>query len=120
MIEGDWIPPQKPLFTVRVCINKRLNTDRLPSCAGRNSRGLADAIERMILAEGIPASITRGPCMNNCAVGPNLKIQGADYFNLNGDVSDASMEKIMVAIRAEAERRKAEAAATSTTDAAAP
>jgi len=102
--------PVKPLFTVRLCINKRLNTDRLPSCGGRGSRGLADALERLITAERIPASITRGPCMNNCLHGPNLKIQGADYFNLEGDMSDASIETIMIAIRAEAERRKTLAA----------
>lgn len=72
-MEGYWRPTEKPLFTVRVCINKRLNTDRLPSCAGRGSRGLADALEREILAERIPVSITRGPCMNNCANGPTLK-----------------------------------------------
>ncbi len=106
MMEGDWRPTEKPLFTVRVCINKRLNTDKLPSCAGRGSRGLADALEREILAERIPASVTRGPCMNNCAHGPNLKIQGADYFNLEGEVTDGAIERIMVAIRAEAERRK--------------
>ena len=46
-------------------------------------------------------------CMNNCMNGPNLKIQGADYFNLQGDLSDAAIENIMVKIRAEAERRKA-------------
>jgi len=106
MMEGDWRPTEKPLFTVRVCINKRLNTDRLPSCGGRGSRGLADALERIILAERIPASVTRGPCMNNCVNGPNLKIQGADYFNLQGEVTDAAIENIMVAVRAEAERRK--------------
>jgi NADH:ubiquinone oxidoreductase subunit E len=110
MMEGEWIPPQTPLFTVRICINKRLNTDRLPSCASRGSRGLADVLERMIQAEHIPASVTRGPCMNNCANGPNLKIQGADYFNLMDDISDANIEKIMAAVRAEAERRKALAA----------
>ena len=107
MMEGEWRPTEKPLFTVRVCINKRLNTDRLPSCGGRGSRGLADALERMILEERIPASVTRGPCMNNCLHGPNLKIQAADYFNLEGDISDAAIERIMVAVRAEAERRRA-------------
>lgn len=106
MIE-DWMPAAKPLFIVRICINKRLNTDRLPSCASRGSRGLADALERMILAERIPATVTRGPCMNNCLHGPNLKIQGADYFNLEDDISDAVIEKIMAAIRAEAARRTA-------------
>lgn len=106
MVE-DWMPAPKPLFTVRICINKRLNTDRLPSCASRGSRGLADALERTIMAERLPASVTRGPCMNNCLHGPNLKIQGADYFNLEDDISDAVIEKIMVAIRAEAVRRMA-------------
>ena len=110
MIDTPWIPTQKPLFSVRICINKRLNTDRLPSCGGRGSRGLADLLEREILAQGIPAEIIRGPCMNNCLIGPNLNIQGADLFSLQDDISDANIAKIMDAIRAEAERRKALAA----------
>ncbi len=112
MIDSPWIPSQKPLFMVRICINKRLNTDNLPSCAGRGSRGLADLLERRILAESIPAEIVRGPCMNNCLIGPNLKIQGAAFFNLQGEISDANIERIMDAIKAEAERRKAAAADT--------
>ena len=110
MIDADWIPTQKPLFNVRICINKRLNTDRLPSCGGRGSRGLADLLERRILAEGIPAAILRGPCMNNCLIGPNLKIQSGEFFHLQDEISDANVEKVMAAILAEAERRKAEAA----------
>jgi hypothetical protein len=107
MIDTPWIPTQKPIFSVRICINKRLNTDRLPSCAGRKSRGLADLLERRILDEGIPAEILRGPCMNNCMIGPNLKIQGAEFFSLNDDISEASIEKILTAIRAEVARRQA-------------
>lgn len=106
MIDTPWIPTEKPLFAVRICINKRLNTDRLPSCAGRGSRGLADLLERRILDEGIPAEILRGPCMNNCLIGPNLKIQGADFFNLQDDISDANIGKILNAIRAEVRWRK--------------
>lgn len=106
MIDAEWIPVPKPLFTVRVCINKRLNTDRLPSCGGRGSRGLADLIERLIMDERLPASVTRGPCMNNCLHGPTIKIQGADFISLEDDMSAAQVENIMVAIRAEAERRK--------------
>ena len=45
--DGDWVMPQKPLFVMRVCINKRLNTDKLPNCAGRGSRGLADQLEKL-------------------------------------------------------------------------
>ena len=106
MIYGEWIPVPKPLFTVRVCINKRLNTDRLPSCGGRGSRGLADLLERMILEQRLPVQIVRGPCMNNCLHGPTIKIQGADFLSLEADMSQAQIEKIMAAIRAEAERRK--------------
>lgn len=107
MIDADWIPVPKPLFTVRVCINKRLNTDKLPSCASRGSRGVADLLERLIMDERLPASITRGPCMNNCLHGPTIKIQGADFMSLEDDISAAQIEKVMAAIRAEAERRKA-------------
>lgn len=106
MIDGEWIPVPKPLFTVRVCINKRLNTDRLPSCGGRGSRGLADLIERLIMDERLPASVTRGPCMNNCLNGPTIKIQGADFLSLEDEIGPAQIEKIMAAIRAESERRK--------------
>lgn len=105
MIE-DWVPVPKPLFTVRVCINKRLNTDRLPSCGGRGSRGVADLLERQIMAERLPASVTRGPCMNNCLHGPTIKIQGSEFLSLEDDTGAEQIEKIMTVIRAEAERRK--------------
>lgn len=105
MIDADWIPVPKPLFTVRVCINKRLNTDKLPSCGGRGSRGVADLIERLIMDERLPASVTRGPCMNNCLHGPTIKIQGADFISLENDIGAAQIESIMAAIRAEAARR---------------
>lgn len=105
MIDAEWIPVPKPLFTVRICINKRLNTDKLPSCGGRGSRGLADLIERRILEERLPASVTRGPCMNNCLHGPTIKIQGAAFISMEDDLSDEHIETVMEAIRAEAEKR---------------
>lgn len=107
MIDAEWMPMPKPLFTVRVCINKRLNTDKLPSCGGRGSRGVADLLERLILAERLPASVTRGPCMNNCLHGPTIKIQGAEFISLEGDAGAPQIERIMAAIRAEAARRVA-------------
>ena len=108
MFEGNWVPTEKPLFMVRICINKRLNTDRLPSCGGRGSRGLADLLERMILEQRIPAQVVRGPCMNNCLIGPNLKIQGGPFFNLNDDMSDARIEEIIIALKEETIKRRAE------------
>src|ERR1700760_3173631 len=104
MIEGDWYLPTKPMFTVRICINKRLNTDKLPNCAGRGSRGLADLLERLVTEERLPVEILRGPCMNNCPIGPNLKIQAGRMFNLNNDISDARIAEVMQAIRDEVEK----------------
>jgi hypothetical protein len=106
MIEGEWYMPTAPLFSVRVCINKRLNTDKLPNCAGRGSRGLADQLEQMLAHERLPVEIIRGPCMNNCQIGPNIKILGGAWFNLNGDIGESRIAEIMAAIRAEVERRK--------------
>jgi hypothetical protein len=108
--EGEWVLPEPPLFFVRICINKRLNTDKLPNCAGRGSRDLADRLERRLTDERIPAEVRRGPCMNNCQIGPNIKIQGGALFNLREDVSDARLEEIVAAIRDEVARRKAAAA----------
>jgi len=107
MFEGDWRPTEKPLFMVRICINKRLNTDKLPSCANRGSRGLADLLERKSLDERIPAQVVRGPCMNNCLIGPNLKVQGGPFFNLDDDLSDDRIEEIMTALREQTEKRRA-------------
>ncbi len=106
MFEGPWVPTEKPMFVVRVCINKRLNTDKLPSCGGRGSRGLADLLEKKILEERIPASVVRGPCMNNCLNGPNLKIQGGEFFNLKDDMSDEKIEEIMTALREQTAKRR--------------
>lgn len=109
MFEGEWVPTEKPLFMVRICINKRLNTDKLPSCGGRGSRGLADLLERLILEHRIPANVVRGPCMNNCLNGPNLKIQGGSFFNLNDEISDERIEEIVNALKEETTRRRAAA-----------
>ena len=107
--EAWWVLPEASLFSVRICINKRLNTDKLPNCAGRGSRGLADELERRLLSLRIPAGVLRGPCMNNCQIGPNLKIPGGPLINLHGDISETRIEEIIAAIREEVARRKAQA-----------
>ena len=109
MFEGEWIPTEKPLFMVRICINKRLNTDKLPSCGGRGSRGLAELLEHKILEHRIPANVVQGPCMNNCLIGPNLKSQGGLFFNLKDDTSAESIEEILAALKEETARRRAAA-----------
>jgi (2Fe-2S) ferredoxin len=106
MFEVDYIPSEKPLFNVRLCTNKRLNTDKMPSCGGRGSRELADKIEALLLQKSIPAKLIRSPCMNNCKVGPNLKIQAAGLYN---NLSEEQIPEIIAAIEAEVTRRKREA-----------
>lgn len=106
MFEADYIPAEKPLFNVRLCINKRLNTDAQPSCAARGSKELADKIESILLEQSIPAKLVRSPCMNNCQIGPNLKIQAAELFN---GVSEDNIPEIIEAVKAEVARRKAQA-----------
>ena len=106
MFEVDFIQSEKPLFNVRLCTNKRLNTDNLPSCAGRGSREMADKLEQILLQNAIPAKLIRSPCMNNCKIGPNLKIQGAELFN---GVTQDTLDAVVEAIKAEVARRKAQA-----------
>ena len=103
MFEVDYIPSEKPLFNVRLCVNKRLNTDDQPSCAGRGSRELADKLEKILLENSIPAKLIRSPCMNNCKIGPNLKIQAAELFN---GVDEESLDEVVKAIKAEVDRRR--------------
>lgn len=105
MFEVDYIPSEKPLFNLRLCTNKRLNKDGLPSCAGRGSRELADKIEEILLEQSIPAKLVRSPCMNNCKIGPNLKVQGGELYN---GVTEERLDEIIDAIKAEVARRKAE------------
>jgi NADH:ubiquinone oxidoreductase subunit E len=106
MFEVDYKPAVKPLFHVRVCINRRLNTDNLPNCAGRGSREMADVLEKRIAEENLPVNVLRGPCMNNCAMGPNIKIQAGEMLNLNGDLSDERLNAVMDSIRAELKKRE--------------
>ena len=70
-------------------------------------RDLADRLEKMIADEQLPAKVLRGPCMNNCMHGPNLKLQGAEFFSLDDDTSEAKVAEIMLAVRREAARRLA-------------
>ena len=97
---------EKPLFMVRICTNKRLNVDRSPSCGGRGSRELADMLEQKALEQRIPVEVVRGPCMNNCQKGPNLKIQGGAFFNLKSDISESRIEEIILALIEETAKRR--------------
>ena len=62
--------------TILVCVNRRLRHDA-PSCAGRGSEGLAEALEA---AAGDGITVTRLKCFGRCAEGPNVRIRGGQFF----------------------------------------
>ncbi len=62
-----------------VCINRRFGNDR-PSCAGRSSEALADALERQIGERQLAVSIERIRCFGDCARGPVMRLYPGGPF----------------------------------------
>ncbi len=56
-----------------VCVNRRFGGPK-PSCAGRNSPAIADALERACAERGLPIKVTRSPCQNTCERGPSVRL----------------------------------------------
>jgi len=105
MFEGPFNRPQKALFTVRVCTNRRLGNDDVPSCGKGGALPLVEELERLVLEKGWPVEVIRSPCMNSCADGPNLRVQGSKWFSRSvlDDVPD-----IMDCIEEELQKRTSE------------
>jgi NADH:ubiquinone oxidoreductase subunit E len=64
-------------LTVLVCVNRRLGYDA-PSCAGRGSEAIAEALEAA--AAGTRVTVTRLKCFGRCGEGPNVRIRGGRFF----------------------------------------
>ena len=65
--------------TVIVCVNHRVGYDK-PSCAGRGSEAIADAVDRAVRGSG--ACVVRIKCFGRCAQGPIVRIApGGQFFN---------------------------------------
>ena len=71
------IVPDQPVATVIVCVNRRLGHDK-PSCAGRGSEAIADALEAAAAGTGV--RVTRLKCFGRCAEGPNVRVRGGRFF----------------------------------------
>lgn len=69
--------PENPAVTVIVCVNRRLGHGK-PSCAGRGSEDIAQALEAAV--DGARVQVTRLKCFGRCAEGPNVRIQGGRFF----------------------------------------
>ena len=69
--------PEESPPNIIVCVNRRLGHNR-PSCAGRGSEAIADALEAAAAERGV--EVTRLKCFGRCDEGPNLRIRGGRFF----------------------------------------
>ncbi len=70
-----------------ICINMRFQADQ-PSCAGRGSEDIADALERGIKDRGIDIVLERLRCFGLCAQGPNLRLIPGGNFHHRVTMAD--------------------------------
>ena len=63
--------------TIIVCVNRRLGHGK-PSCAGRGSEAIADALQAAAAGSGV--AVTRIKCFGRCAEGPNVRVLGGRFF----------------------------------------
>ena len=81
-----------------VCVNRRL-TASTPSCAGRGSEALIEALEAEAKRRGIILNIQRIFCFGLCERGPNVRIKpGGRFFHR---VSNADIGRILDQVAAE-------------------
>ena len=75
-----------------ICTNRRL-TDQSPSCAGAGAEALADELERLAQARGLPVTVTRSTCLGRCEQGPNLRFApGGDFL---GNLSMENLTEVI-------------------------
>ena len=91
-----------PEFQVLVCINSRLGGDK-PSCAGRGSEAIAEALEHRLALQGIPVPVGRIKCFGRCYEGPNVRLAPGGRFWRGVELSDieAIVEHVKVQIEAD-------------------
>jgi len=65
--------------TLLVCINSRIAGDK-PSCAGRGSEQLADALEQGLVERGLAVTLGRIKCFGRCHEGPNVRLAPGGRF----------------------------------------
>ncbi len=79
---GRASPPanQPGLHEFVVCVNQRYRADN-PSCAGRGSAALVDAIEQGIALRRIAARVVRIRCFGHCTRGPAMRlVPGGEFY----------------------------------------
>lgn len=68
-----------------VCVNHRTGHNK-PSCAGRGSEAIADALDVALSGTGV--EVRRIKCFGRCAEGPNVRIGAGGRFFRGVSVDD--------------------------------
>jgi NADH:ubiquinone oxidoreductase subunit E len=84
-----------------ICVNERPSA-RVPSCARRGSRAIAEAIERGIRERGIGLELERIYCFGHCERGPNMRLAPGGRFWR--EVREEDVEDILDFLEGEAGR----------------
>lgn len=87
-----------------VCVNQRWAHES-PSCAGRGSPALRDALEQACVAAGLAIPCLAVPCLGYCDQGPNVRLApGGPFFH---QVTPADVPNIIATCRAWQEKTAA-------------
>lgn len=78
-----------------VCVNTIAGPNK-QCCGGKGSTKLADALEAMINARGIDATLERVVCLNQCHRGPSMRIAPGGRFFF--EVSEKDLPNITDAL----------------------
>jgi NADH:ubiquinone oxidoreductase subunit E len=74
------LPLSEKIVSVAVCINRRFSTSK-PSCAGRGSEAIADALESAMAEREMPVKLERIRCLGQCYKGPTVRfVPGGDFL----------------------------------------
>jgi len=77
-----------------VCVNRRLS-DTTPSCAGRGSEVLVNALRDVATEQGLDVEVATFSCFGRCVEGPNVRFSpGGPFFR---GVTGADVEAIVSA-----------------------
>lgn len=88
------MPEQAPV-TLVACVKTRQPGS--PSCGGRGSEALIQALKSHLVSHGQPVDVAEVQCLGRCAQGPNLRIKGGPFFS---GVTAQRFEAIRAAVAA--------------------
>lgn len=74
---------------IAICVNRRYGVDR-PSCGGRGSLEIADAIEAGVRERRIDIAVERIVCFGRCSEGPNFRYLPGGAFTTGFSITEVA------------------------------